>query len=287
MKCCLLMAVASLSIRSGAADAKDIPVEVHWVGAAPTQVLLSVPGGFQPLHRDPQRAIFRGQISIVQNNLQRRTLTVQYGYFSHPFDIRVHHNLARVAFSVTHQQQRSCTLARVQQASAPADNLPDAVNRSVAAGELLTIEEPNACDSNLRFGAARARFRQNVRMAELSNGFFMINPAVEEQYRREARQRLLSVEQEVAAYRQQDRLREARQLVAFRTAAEGVGNYDLAMDVTRLMAARIASDPDAAALYSQQGLTRSAVAAYMNDLSGTAAAIEAASPESSNDYPED
>lgn len=245
-----------------AAEARDIPMDIRWSGTAPTEVLLVVPGGVDQLSQDSQSPTYRGEISVPSGKPERRTIIVRYGSFSHPVDFRVHGGLSRVTFFVAHQRQGSCTRTRVRYAAIESDNLADAVSRSVAAGELISIPEPNACDGDLRFRAVRARFLQNAKMAELSNGFFLINRDVERQYRQEARARGLNVDEEVAAFIDQDEKYEARQLLVFRYAAHVTGNYDLALEVNDLIGERIASDAEAAVLYQAQGATESNLAAY-------------------------
>jgi hypothetical protein len=244
------------------AVAKDIPVEIYWAGVSPTEVLVNIPGGIKPLQRDAAAKVFRGKISVPSGSPERRTITVRYGAYSHPFDIRVHRGLSRVTFFVSHQIQGSCTLTRVSEARLPPDNLVDAVSRSVAAGELINISEPNACSGDLRFQALQARFQQNEKMADLSNGFFLINRDVEQQYRREARARGVNVDRQVAAFVEQDNSYEARQLLIFRYTAQAVGNYALALDVNDLIAARISTDPQAATFYRRQGITKAEVETY-------------------------
>lgn len=254
--------------------AKDIPIEIYWSGTEPSGVFLGVPGGFQPLVSQANSTVFRGRTSVTGDRPERKTITVRYGSYSHPFDFRAHRTLSRVTFSVNHQVQGSCTSTRVREATAPSDNLLDAVNRSVAAGELINIPEPNACDRNLRFTAVRARYLQNAKMAELSNGFFLINRDVEEQYRQAAGKRGVNIDLELAAYQARDQEYEARQLVVFRTAAQAVGNYELALETNELMASRIASDAVAAAIYRKQGITNAALASYEQRLEVSAAAEE-------------
>jgi hypothetical protein len=255
------------------ASARSVPVEIYWSGIQPGGVFLSIPGGFQALKIDAGGRVFRGSIEIGGDRPQRKTITVRYGAYNHPFDIRVHRTLGRVAFSVNHTVQSSCTSTRVSDASNLSDNLADAVNRSVSAGELVSIPEPNACDENLHFSALRARYRQNAKMAELSNGFFLINRTVEEQYKEAARNRGLNVGRELAEYEARDDELEARQLVVFRAAAQAVGNYGLALETNQLIAARLSADARTAVLYQQQGLTDATVSSYAQQL-GVEAAMQ-------------
>ena len=261
-----LPVIAALVALPVAAPAKDVPFEIHWLGQAPTAVLLSVPGGLLPLQKVAGSPVFRGQVTLPEAKPERRTITVQYGSYSHPFDVRLHRHLPRVTFLVSHQTQTSCTRTRVVEADRAPATLVDAVARAIAAGELISIPEPNACDPNLRFGALQARFRQNAKMAEISNGFFMINRSVEDQYKQAARDRGLSVESELAQYNAKDTQLEVRQLIAFRTAAVGSQNYKLALDVNSFMAARISADGTTAARYQQQGITNLGLATYSQQL---------------------
>ena len=267
----LLAFSVTLSV-SRAATAKQVPVDIYWGGAAPSQVLVNVPGGMKPLQRDGAAMVFRGTMSLPDGSPERRTIIVRYGSYSHPFDIRVHRGLSRVTFFVSHTVQGSCTHVHVSQARAISDNLADAVSRSVAAGELISISEPNACNDELRFTALQARFQQNAAMTNLSNGFFLMNREIEREYKREALARGLNVDTELAQYTVRERSFEARQLAAFRTAAQAVGNYPLALNVNDLMAKQISSDPKIADFYRQQGLTAASVAAYGQTLQIEAAA---------------
>lgn len=250
-----LLIVLTIAFPSNA-SAKDLPIEVWWTGAAPTDAFVSVPGGVERLRRDGSGTVLRGTISIPDTGPQRRTITVRYGNYSHPFDIRVHPILSRVVFTVDHQIQRSCTQTKVKAANSSVDNLLDAIKRSVDAGELLSIQEPNACDRNLRFGAAQAKFRQNAAMGSLSNGLFLINRQIENEYKAAARARGVLVDAEVASLQQRDGELEVRQLLAFRSAVQGIGDYASAIQVTNYMKGRLQSDLATAAIFTGQGVTK-------------------------------
>ena len=254
--------------------AKDVPIEIYWSGDAPTEVLVTVPGGLQPLQKDSTSRVFRGQIALPDDKPERRTITVEYSDYNHPFDVRLHRYLPRVTFLVSHKAQPSCTSIRVVEAGRPPDNLVDAVARSVAAGELISIAEPNACNSDLRFEALRARFRQNAKMAEISNGFFLMNRSIEDQYKQAALARHASVDQELAEYEAKDIQREVGQLLAFRTAAAGSQNYDLAIKINSFMVGRISSGSATAALYQQQGITNAGLVNYSQQLQLNSSTIQ-------------
>jgi hypothetical protein len=281
MKIAVPSILASLSAMSFATfvGAKNVPVEIRWSGTAPTDVLLSVDGGFQPLQRDAGSNTFRGSLDVIGDTPQRHTITVRYGRYYHPFDIRVHRFLPRVSFAIDHQPQGSCTSTRVKEADTLTDSLPDAINRAVNAGELISIPEPNKCDSNLRFGAMRAKYRQNVRMSHLSNGFFLINPEVSAEYKQAARQRGVSVDAEVAAYAKQDEQLEARQLLVLRSNAQAEGNYAFAVELNSYISDRLATDSTIAALYRSQGVTSVGLATDAKYLGAMAAQQAAAASE--------
>lgn len=282
MKAAVTNILVSISAMVFATDAgaRDIPVEIRWSGVAPTDVVLSIDGGFQPLIRDTGGNTFRGTLSVTGDTPQRHTITVRYGRYYHPFDIRVHRFLPSVSFAIDHQPQGSCTSTRVREANTLTDSLPDAINRAVNAGELISIPEPNKCDGNLRLGAVRAKYRQNVRMSHLSNGFFLINPEVSAEYKQAARQRGLSVDTEVAAYAKQDEQLEARQLLVLRTSAQAVGNYALAVELNTFISDRLSTDTSVAALYRSQGITSVGLAQDAKFLEAMAAQqVQAASEE--------
>lgn len=233
--------------------AKDIPLYVYWSGVAPKAAFLSVPGGVEPLKRSGPT--FYGTISIPSGPPERRTITLRYGSYNHSFDIQVIPLLPSISFTVDHQTQRSCTRTRVKEASQTSDNLLDAIKRSVNAGELYGIAEPNACDKNLRFAAVRAAILQNEAMRSLSNGLFLMNGQIKKAYAAAARARGSNVAVELASYETTDRQFEVTQLKALKADAEQQGLYDHAIEINDYMADRIASGPSIAALYQSQGVT--------------------------------
>lgn len=280
----LLQIAAAVALVSNA-EARDLPIEIHWTGVTPSAVLLSVDGGFQPLLRDNNTNVFRGTLKVTGDAPQRQTITVRYGQYYHPFDIRVHRFLPSVTFAIDHQLQISCTSNRVSEADTLTESLPDAINLAVNAGELISIPEPNKCDANLRFGALRAKFRQNVRMSHLSNGFFLINSQISDDYKQAARQRGISVDQEIATYVKQDAQLEARQLVVLRSLAQAGGNYALAVELNAFISDRVATDAATAALYRSQGITSAGLdrdGQYLSAMAaqGVAAAAEENAPPS-------
>jgi len=233
--------------------AKDIPLTVSWIGAAPKAAFISVPGGLEPLKA--AGPMFDGTISIPPGPPERRTVTLRYGNYNHSFDIQVIPLLTSISFAVDHQAQRSCTKARVKEANFTSDNLLDAIKRSVNAGELYAIPEPNACDKNLRFAAVRAAILQNAAMRSLSNGLFLINGQIKKAYEAAAKARGSNVSVELASYDATDRQFEVTQLNALKAESQEQGDYDYALEINEYMADRIGSSPSVAAIYQSRGVT--------------------------------
>jgi hypothetical protein len=240
---------------------------------------VSEDGGFRSLNKNVGTNSFVGSISVSGEAPQRRTIIVRYGTFYQPFDVRVHRFLGTIGFAVEHEKQPSCTSIRVQEAGSYSDSLPDSINREINAGELMAIPEPNRCDANLRLAAARAKYRQSVRMSQLSNGLFLINPEIKQQYELIAAERGVPVQMEVAAYDKQDQELEAKQLATVRSLAQAEGDYTRALQVNDYMAERVETGKGVAAFYRKQGVTSTGLAADSKYLQALAVKQAAASTQ--------
>jgi len=245
--------ILAVNVAPSRACAADIPLQVSWSGVQPNAAFISVPGGVEQLKATGP--IFYGTISIPSGPPERRTITLRYGSYSHSFDIQAVPVMKSISFFVDHQAQHSCTRARVIEAAKTSDSLIVAIKRSVNAGELFDIEEPNACDKNLRFAAIRAAISQNDAMRVLSNGLFLINGQIKKAYEAAAKAKGTNVAVELASYETSDKQFEVTQLKALRAEAEEQGFYDYALEINQYMADRIGSSPTVAAIYQDQGVT--------------------------------
>jgi hypothetical protein len=153
---------------------RTIPIEVRWSGARPSEVTINKPGGFLVLDHDDHRHRFHTNLTVARPN-ERHTITVSYGHYVYPFDIEVQDRFRDVNFEIRHEIQDSCTSIRVKQAHVRPASLPEAVNRAVDAGELVSISGPNQCREKLTIGAIEARYLQNQWLSEKSDGLFQPN----------------------------------------------------------------------------------------------------------------
>jgi hypothetical protein len=253
LRACAAAAAAALPI--GTALAATIPIEIRWAGTQPSSINISTAGGLQPLTYDSQGQVYRGTISIASATPQRRTVIISYGTFNHPIDLRVHSVLPAISFGVEHRPQASCTSNKVKASGEPSSNLVDALNRAVAAGQLLSIESPNDCGPALRPNAAQARYRQNVRMSQLSQGLFLINEQIKQEYQELAGLQQGQVAAEIAAYAQAEARLEAVQLIAARDNAQEARDFVSAAAISNYVEERIAADPAARETFAREGIT--------------------------------
>jgi hypothetical protein len=270
---------AAVATHSPPLPGNDIPVEVRWSGARPSSINISTEGGLKPMRYDERRQIFTESISVTGSHPQRRTLIVSYGTFNHPLDIRVHSVLPSITFGIDHQPQPSCTQTKVLAAGSQSNNLPDAIKRMVGAGQLLSIQSPNDCDQSLRLHAAQARYRQNVRMGHLSQGLFLVNDHIKNDYLQLASQQGVAVNSELAAYAQAEAGLEAVQLVAARTAAQEANDFAAAAEINGYIEQRLAADVAAREVFAQQGITQIRLAAdsrFLNALATSQQPVQAA-----------
>lgn len=249
-----LMALAAALAASGPSWAKDIPVEIRWQGTKPTTVSKTVPGGFRPLTHDAQSDSFKGTVEIDGDVPQRRTFIVNYGGYNHPIDVRVHRFLKDIEFTVSLQPATSCTERRVLLAGKQANSVPDALQGIASAGQLLNIASPNDCDKNLAWNAKRTRYRQNVRLMQLSSGFFLISPQFAEDYQHSAQLRNIDVAGEVQDYARQEAGLEAVLLRVARQDAQENRDFGLAASISEAMYMRTESDTEAREAYAGEGL---------------------------------
>jgi hypothetical protein len=266
----LLLSLCAGALAAAPAHAEDVPIEISWQGDPPTSISRSGDDGQPNLTCDQATRTCRGHFSVRGNGLERRTLIVTYGLFNHPIDVRIYRLSPGVIFTVTYQGQRSCTEARVNLLSVQANNLADAINRSLAAGQLLSIASPNDCDANLQWRAAQARYNQSVRMAHLSRGLFLVNDQIARDYRGQAERHGVSVAVELAAYADTELQLEAVQLVAARTEAQAQHAYMLAGEINDLLTERLRSDQAIRQAFRVQGVVERQLAldgAYLRTMS--------------------
>ena len=167
----IAFATAAATLPLTSAGAQQIPLQVLWSGDPPT-VLVQEPGGPAPLRdRDDRAKIIRGTLPVGE-----QTVTVQYGDFNLPFGIRVSSTLPRVSLMINHSRRKYCTERLIREAEAPAVTLPDAINRFVAAGQLLAIPaDRGGCDSELRIRAMVARGDRNQQMWAFNRALYIPN----------------------------------------------------------------------------------------------------------------
>jgi hypothetical protein len=156
-----------------AAYPMTVPIEVRWKGTQPSEVTINKPGGIPALDRDDPHRRFHTTLTVSKPN-ERHTITVSYGTYVYPFDIQVQ-SREGVSFGIEHNVQDSCTSIRVKQAHLRPASLPEAINRAVDAGELVSISGPNRCREKLTVGAIQARYWQNLWLSEKSDGLFLTN----------------------------------------------------------------------------------------------------------------
>jgi hypothetical protein len=239
-----------------ALQAADIPIEIRWEGERPNWIAEVVGGAMTYLARDEAAHVFRGILSVNSPDYERRSFVVDYPGFRHPIDIRVHLVSPPVRFTIRSQLSASCTDVRVTAYSQTPSTLPDAIDWSIGASQLLSIKRPNDCDDNLRFRAVSARYRQSVRMGALSRGLFLVNPAVAEEYRQLARARGISVASEMGAYAVAEVGLEPAQLFAARDWALKQGNAARVAEIDDFMLQRIGRSEGVREIFRQQGVTR-------------------------------
>lgn len=262
------LSVVALATITGEADARTVRVEVPWSGVAPTNVTVSVPGGDQPLTRAAGRSAFVGEISV--SNPQHGTITVQYGTYFYPFAIRLNPRIQKVVLPIGHETQRACASQRVRRVESPSNNLPEAIERAVEAGELLSIQGPNACMHDrihdLRFHAIRAAYVQAIAMNRYSDGMILVRGETEEDYRKAAREKNIPVDLQIESDQQREGIQEIRRLVASASKAIDSRNYQQAIDINDYMESRIDSSEAVKNFYASQGVTKADLEAKNIDL---------------------
>lgn len=155
---------------AGPADAK--PIQIRWSVTQPTAVTVDTMTPLQYKDRAFEGQVPEGKHTVVIG------YQIQYNrfygdVFNQPFKILVTNSMPSVNFEITHLPQKYCTEALVERVESTSTTPQDAVNRFVAAGQLLDIpRNPGGCDPELRARAIRARHDQNVAMWKLDPGLF-------------------------------------------------------------------------------------------------------------------
>lgn len=253
-----------------ATNARTVQVEVSWSGVAPTNVMVSVPGGNESLTRAPGRNAFLGDISVSDQGSQQGMITVQYGSYFYPFATRLNPRIQKVVLPIGHEAQHACTSQKVRRVESPSNNLPEAIERGIEAGELLSIQGSNACVHDrihdLRFHAIRAAYVQAVAMNKFSGGMILVRPETEEDYRRAARERNIPVDLQIESDQHREGIQEIRRLLASASKAIDSHNYQQAIDIDDYMESRIDFSQAVKDFYAAQGVTKAGLEAKKIDL---------------------
>ena len=241
---------------AGSVDAAPVPITVHVEGEQLRSVDL-IDNGISPFTKI---ADGRYQRTIDSDSLLPKSHVINFGYpaFNHAMVLRLHRYSKPVSFPVALAAITSCTNARVTAVEKYVSTLRDAINSALLAAKLLSINGNDSCDRSLAARAARAVFRNSVRVNQLSMGLFAIPEDTASAYIAASTDRDRA-RNEVAAYRKMEIGLEGVQLVAARNEAQSLGNFGQAADIQQAIADRSSQGRDIELAFAAEGLSKEVI----------------------------
>lgn len=240
--------------------AATVPITVRVDGDPVQSIELDGETGLVPLIKEENGARFTGTMEVGASGVVIQPLIIRYPDFRYPISLTLHPYLKFVAFPVELKPATSCTRRRVETVELEVTTLPDAINNSLLSTRLANIQGNDRCLGTLRSRVIRAKFRNTRRMAQLSNGRFVVPHALIAEY-----QQTLSTSQsataEVERYKTEALELQATQLVAARGEAQSAGRFATAAAIQQVIAKVANSKAEAREAFANVGLSEKRIAA--------------------------
>jgi hypothetical protein len=254
---------------SAAAMAADVPLTVRVSNGDPVQTIELKGGpGLVPLARSADGSRFTGTIGISAGGTTLQPVVISYSDFGYPVVLRVHQHLPSVEFPVKARLPTSCTLSQVESVEVDTTDLATAIGKSIRAARLASIEGNDSCDAALRTRAIRAKFRNARRMAQLSQGLFVIPDELIAECKSVCKS--TTVLAELKRYPTEAIELQAIQLVALRDEARDDGNFGKAAAIQDYIADEAKSSDVIEKAFAQVGVDKDRIASDSEYLSSMA-----------------
>lgn len=249
--------------------AATVPLTVRVEGDPVQSVDFHGEIGVIPLKREDNGARFTGVMDAGTSGVVIQQLLIKYPDFRYPISITLHPYLELVAFPVELKPATSCTLGRVEAVEREVTTLPDAINNSLLATRLANIQGNDRCQGTLGPRAIRAKFRNTRRMAQLSNGLFVVPSALLAEYHQAFSASQIAIA-EVERYKSEALELQGIQLVAARGEAQSAGRFATAAAIQQVIAEEANSKENTREAFAEVGLTAERIAADSAYLSAMA-----------------
>lgn len=242
---------------AGTASAESVPLTVRVNNGDPVQsVDFAGRSGLVELQKSPDGHRFTGSIRVDSGDSVSQQLVINYPDFGYPMLLRVFRHLPQVEFPVGARLPSACTLAKIVSVEAQTTDLASAISKSIQAARLASIEGNDRCDAGLRARAIAAKFRNARRMAQLSQGLFVIPDQLIAEYR--SLPTASTAAAEINRYASEAIELQAVQLVAARTEAQRDGKFAEAAAIQGIIRDQAAQSEVA---FARVGLTKSRIEA--------------------------
>lgn len=262
---------------SVAAIAATVPLTVRVNGDPVQSIDLAGELGLVPLTKEENGARFTGAIDVNSPGVVIQPLVVSYSDFRYPMSLTLHPYLKFVAFPLELKPAASCTRSRIEAVEGEVTTLPDAINNSLLATRLASIQGNDRCYGPLRSRAIRAKFRNARRMAQLSKGLFVVPEELIAEYQ-QALPTSQSAAAEVERYKTEALELQGIQLVAARGEAQRDRLFTAAAAIQQVIANEARAKGETREAFENVGLSAKRIATDSAYLS-TMAREKVAAPE--------
>jgi hypothetical protein len=253
---------------SAAATAATVPLTVRVSnGDAVQSIELAGDTGLIQLTRSPDGSSFAGTIEINASGTTLQSIVISYADFGYPVLLRVHEHLPRVEFPVKARLPTSCTNSQVSGVEDQAMDLGTAISWSIQAARLASIKGNDRCDAALRARSIAAKFRNARRMAQLSQGLFVVPEELIAECKSQCNS--TTVLAELNRYPTEALELQAVQLVALRDEARDEGNFGKAAAIQQTIAYEAETSDTVEKAFANVGVDKDRIAddsAYLSSM---------------------
>lgn len=243
---------------TSATVAADIPLTVRVGNGDPVQTVeLQNASGLVALAKSPDGSSFTGNIAVVRGDTALQSIVVNYADFGYPLRLRVHQHLPRVEFPIKARLPASCTASHVTNVEEQTTDLGTAISQSIQAARLASIQGNDRCSSTLRTRAVKAKFRNARRMAQLSQGLFVVPDELIAEYR--ALTGTMTAVAEIKRYEMEAFELQAVQLVALRNEAQTDGDFGKAAAIQQTIAQEASSSDKVEKAFANVGIDQDSI----------------------------